>query len=215
MLPPWGNRGSTGAGGCGVGWTRCPVSRSGHGWGRMGQLKVHAGSQRSTGMGPGSGPCALDGLEDLYINDGLCDACPMGDKQASPTKLQVLQGAFTLLCLYTEFFAESAGLVPDCTRCQAFCFPQGVHFSRRPHMGPRYHLPKPGSRPRPSPLHGGRCAVLWARCLPRQRRSSPSPPRRGERGEEIAADGAASAAGLGMTKFGSATCRLFFLLWRI
>lgn len=44
-----------------MGWTRCPVSHSGHGWGRMGQLKAHPGSQRGTGMEPGPVPVLWTG----------------------------------------------------------------------------------------------------------------------------------------------------------
>lgn len=188
---------------------------AGEGWASS---RFTLGASGALGWDQGAVPVLWMGWRIFTLTMGSVMPVSWGTNGLHPPNsrcFKVLPGAFTLLCLYTEFFAESAVLMPDCTRCQAFCFPQGVHFSRRPHMGPRYHLPESGSRPWPSPLHGGRCAVLSARCLPRQSRSSPSPPRRGERGEEIAADGAASAAGLGMTKFGSATCRLFFLLWRI
>lgn len=77
----------------------CPVSRAGYG--RMGQLGGHPRSQPSTGMGLGSSPCAPDGPEVLYINDGLRAACPMGSKQNPPNsrRFKVLPGAFTLRCL--------------------------------------------------------------------------------------------------------------------
>lgn len=117
--------------------------------------------------------------------------------------------------LRNKFFAENEILPPDqlryhCTGCQML-FSPGCAFPRWLSVGSRAASPQPsvsGSSPGPGP-------ELWARRWPGQSRSSPSPPRRGERGEEIAAAGAASAAGLGMTKFGSATCWLFFLLWRI
>lgn len=163
-------------------------------------------------------PCVLEGLEVPYINDGLCDTYPMGCEQALPTRFQMLQGAPRSIhtsVLRNELCAESEILVPDqqryhCTRCQTL-FSPGCSFPSWILVGTVAASPQPSvssSSPRPGP-------ELSARRWPRQSRSSLSPPRRGERGEEIAADGAASAAGLGMTKFGSATCWLFFLLWRI
>lgn len=114
-----------------------------------------------------------------------------------------------ILCRKGDFAARPTAVplhqVPE------FGFPRVCAFLPWILAGSRAASPQPsvsGSSSGPSP-------ELWARRWPRQSRSSPFPPRRGERGEEIAADGAASAAGLGMTKFGSATCWLFFLLWRI
>lgn len=186
----------------------------------LGQLRGHPWSHPTTGMGPASSPCALEGLEVPYISDRLCDTCPMGSKQALPTKFQVLRSAPRYIhtsVLRNKFLAKSERF---CCLTNSGTTAPGVTFLFSPGCaippwilsGVRQHLPSPA---RPAAALGQARSFGLSRRLPGQSRSSLSPPRRGERGEEIAADGAASAAGLGMTKFGSATCWLFFLLWRI
>lgn len=83
--------------GGGMTWNApCPaLGMAGEGWGSLG---VTLGASPAPGWDQDPvGPCALDGL---YVDDGLCDASPMGSKQASPTKLQVVQGAPR--CVYTS-----------------------------------------------------------------------------------------------------------------
>lgn len=136
----------------------------------------------TTGMGPASSPCALEGLEVPYISDRLCDTCcPMGSKQALPTKFQVLQSApmYThTSVLRNNFLAESerfccltnSGTIAPGAR---FCFLQGVHFP----PGSRWELGSisPAQRVRQQPW--AKPGALGCHGVGRGRAAPPCPPR--------------------------------------
>lgn len=108
----------------------------------------------TTGMGPASSPCVLEGLEVPHISDRLCDTCPMGSKHALPTKFQALQAAPRYIhrsVLRSKYFAESerfCHLTNSGTAAPGakFCFPEDVHFPPGSWLGVWQHLPSPACR---------------------------------------------------------------------